>query len=62
MQEIADIYKEEGDIEKAMIYLGKAAGLYIGEGSKLDANRCTRKVAKYAARLQKCVFHLLPLR
>ncbi len=54
VQDIADIYEKEENVEKAMEYYDKAAELYSGEGTDSTANQCKIKVAQFAAQLEQC--------
>ncbi|KAI3783507.1 hypothetical protein L1987_42591 [Smallanthus sonchifolius] len=50
-KEIAEIYEQERNLEKAMVYYDKAADLYQGEEAGSSANQCRLKIAEYAAEM-----------
>jgi alpha-soluble NSF attachment protein len=52
-KDIADIYEKEENVQRAMEYYEKAAGLYSGEGIDSTANQCKIKVAQFAAQLEQ---------
>lgn len=53
MQEIAELYEQEQNMEKSMVYYDKAADLYQGEEVSSSANQCRLKIAQFAAELQQ---------
>ncbi|XP_076889502.1 alpha-soluble NSF attachment protein-like isoform X1 [Bidens hawaiensis] len=52
-KEIAELYEQEQNLEKAMVYFDKAADLYQGEEVNSHANQCRLKIAQYAAELEQ---------
>ncbi|KAK9076202.1 hypothetical protein SSX86_004535 [Deinandra increscens subsp. villosa] len=52
-KEIAELYEQEQNLEKAMVYYDKAADLYQGEEVNSSANQCRLKIAQYAAELEQ---------
>jgi len=52
-KEIAELYEQEADYEKAIEAYQVAAEFYEGEGSSSSANSCLLKVAQYSAQLEK---------
>jgi tetratricopeptide (TPR) repeat protein len=55
VQDIADIYEKEENVQRAMEYYEKAAELYSGEGIDSTANQCKIKVAQFAAQLEQYI-------
>lgn len=53
VQEIAELYEQEQNLEKAMVYYDKAVDLYQGEEVNSSANQCRLKIAQYAAELEQ---------
>lgn len=53
VQEIAELYEQEQNFEKAMAYYDKAADLFQGEEVTSSANQCRLKLAQFAAELQQ---------
>ncbi|KAI7735514.1 hypothetical protein M8C21_017872 [Ambrosia artemisiifolia] len=52
-KEIAELYEQEKNLEKAMVYYDKAVDLYQGEEVNSTANQCRLKIAQYAAELEQ---------
>ncbi|KAJ0915005.1 putative NSF attachment protein [Helianthus annuus] len=52
-KEIAELYEQEQNLEKAMVYYDKAVDLYQGEEVNSSANQCRLKIAQYAAELEQ---------
>ncbi|XP_076953437.1 alpha-soluble NSF attachment protein-like [Bidens hawaiensis] len=52
-KEIAELYEQEQNLEKAMDYYDKASDLYLGEESISYANQCRLKIAEHAAEMQQ---------
>ncbi|CAI9302599.1 alpha-soluble NSF attachment protein [Lactuca sativa] len=52
-KEIAELYEQEQNMEKSMVYYDKAADLYQGEEVSSSANQCRLKIAQFAAELQQ---------
>ncbi|KAI3694156.1 hypothetical protein L1987_77117 [Smallanthus sonchifolius] len=52
-KEIAELYEQEQNLEKAMFYYDKAVDLYQGEEVNSSANQCRLKIAQYAAELEQ---------
>ncbi|KAK1408711.1 hypothetical protein QVD17_40712 [Tagetes erecta] len=52
-KEIAELYEQEQNLEKAMTYYDKAVDLYQGEEVNSSANQCRLKIAQYAAELEQ---------
>ena len=53
LQEIAELYEQQQNLEQAMVYYDKAADLYQGEEVSSSANTCRLKIAQYSAELQQ---------
>jgi len=53
VQEIAEIYENEQELEKAIIWFEKAADLFQSEEVTTSANQCRQKVAQFAAQLEQ---------
>lgn len=53
VQEIAELYESEQDIEQAIDYFEKAADLFQNEEVTTSANQCKQKVAQFAAQLEQ---------
>ena len=53
MQEIAELFESEQDIEQAIDYFEKAADLFQNEEVTTSANQCKQKVAQFAAQLEQ---------
>lgn len=53
MQEIAELYESEQNIEKAVEFYDKAADFFLGEDVTTSANQCKQKVAQFAAQLEQ---------
>jgi len=51
-KELAEIYEEQAEIEKAMEAYQTAAEFFDGEGSTSQANTCLIKVAQFSAQLE----------
>lgn len=52
-KEIAEIYENEQELEKAVIWFEKAADLFQSEEVTTSANQCRQKVAQFAAQLEQ---------
>jgi hypothetical protein len=52
-QDIGEIYQQEQDLEKAAVYLNRAADLFDGDGQSYQANKMTQKITEIYARLEK---------
>ncbi|KAH0462524.1 hypothetical protein IEQ34_010099 [Dendrobium chrysotoxum] len=52
-KELAEIYEQEQDLEKAMDYFERAADLFQSEEVTTSANQCKQKVAQFAAQLEQ---------
>ncbi|XP_076901844.1 alpha-soluble NSF attachment protein-like [Bidens hawaiensis] len=52
-KEIAELYEQEQNLEKAMVYYDKAADLYQGEESISNANQCRLKIAEHVAEMRQ---------
>jgi len=52
-KEIAELYEQEADYEKAIESYQLSADYYEGEGSTSSANGCLLKVAQFSAQLEK---------
>ncbi|KAJ0525637.1 putative NSF attachment protein [Helianthus annuus] len=52
-KEIAELYEQQQNLEKAMDYYDKAADLYQGEEVSSSANQCRLKIAEYAAEMEQ---------
>ncbi|KAI3508442.1 hypothetical protein L1887_23450 [Cichorium endivia] len=52
-KEIAELYEQEQNLEKSMVYYDKAADLYLGEEVSSSANQCRLKIAQFAAEVQQ---------
>lgn len=53
MQEIAELYESEQNIEMSMSYYEKAADFFQNEEVTTSANQCKQKVAQFAAQLEE---------
>lgn len=53
LQEIAELYESEANIEKAIDFYEKAADFFQGEEVTTSANQCKQKVAQFAAQLEQ---------
>lgn len=53
MQEIAEIYEQEQNLEQAIAYYEKAADLFLSEDVSTTANQCKQKIAQFSAQLEK---------
>jgi alpha-soluble NSF attachment protein len=53
MQEIAELYESEQNIEQAVVYYEKSADFYQNEEVTTSANQCKQKVAQFAAQLEQ---------
>ncbi|KAL3653427.1 hypothetical protein CASFOL_003108 [Castilleja foliolosa] len=51
-KEIAELYEQEQNLDKAIEYYEKAADLFQSEDVTTSANQCKQKVAQYAAQLE----------
>lgn len=52
VQEIAEIFESDENLEKAMVYYEKAADLFESEEVTTSANQCKLKIAQFAAQLE----------
>ncbi|KAI7744933.1 hypothetical protein M8C21_016832, partial [Ambrosia artemisiifolia] len=52
-KEIAELYEQQQNLEKAMDYYDKAADFYQGEEVSSSANQCRLKIAEYAAEMEQ---------
>ncbi|XP_051121880.1 alpha-soluble NSF attachment protein 2 [Andrographis paniculata] len=52
-KEIAELYEQEQNLEKATVYYEKAADLFQSEEVTTSANQCKQKVAQFAAQLEQ---------
>ncbi|XP_073306263.1 alpha-soluble NSF attachment protein isoform X1 [Primulina huaijiensis] len=52
-KEIAELYEQEQNLEKAIDYYDKAADLFESEEATSSANQCKQKIAEFAARLEQ---------
>lgn len=53
VQEIAELYESEHNIEQTIIFFEKAADMFQNEEVTTSANQCKQKVAQYAAELEQ---------
>lgn len=53
MQEIAESYEQEQNLEQAIAYYDKAADLFQGEEVTTSANQCKQKIAQFSAQLEQ---------
>lgn len=53
VQEIAELYEQEQNLEQAISYYEKAADLYQSEDVTTTANQCKQKVAQFSAQIEK---------
>lgn len=53
VQEIAELYESEHNIEQAIVFFEKAADMFQNEEVTTSANQCKQKVAQYAAELEQ---------
>ena len=53
MQEIAELYESEHNIEQAIVYYEKSADFFQNEEVTTSANQCKQKVAQFAAQLEQ---------
>lgn len=53
VQEIAEMYESDENLERAVIYYEKAADLYQSEEANTPANQCNLKIAQFAAQLEQ---------
>lgn len=53
MQEIAELYESEQNIEKAIDFYEKAADFFQNEEVTTAANTCKLKVAQFAAQIEQ---------
>lgn len=53
MQEIAELYESDQNIELAIGYFEKAADFFQNEEVTTSANQCKQKVAQFAAQLEQ---------
>ncbi|KAM7526562.1 hypothetical protein LguiA_016464 [Lonicera macranthoides] len=50
-KEIGDLYEQEKNIEKAIVYFERSADLFQSEEATTSANQCNQKVAQFSAQL-----------
>ena len=53
VQEIAELYESEKNIEQAIDYYEKAADFFQNEDVSTTANQCKQKVAQFAAQIEQ---------
>lgn len=53
VQEIAELYESEHNIEQTIVFFEKAADMFQNEEVTTSANQCKQKVAQYAAELEQ---------
>lgn len=53
LQEIAEMYEQEQNLEQAIAYYEKAVDLFQSEEVSTSANQCKQKVAQFAAQLEQ---------
>ena len=53
VQEIAELYESEQNIEQAIDYYEKAADFFQNEDVSTSANQCKQKVAQFAAKIEQ---------
>lgn len=53
MQEVAELYESDANIEKSMEFYRKAADFFQNEDVTTSANQCNQKVAEFAAQLEQ---------
>lgn len=53
LQEIAEMYEQEQNLEQAIVYYEKAVDLFQSEEVSTSANQCKQKVAQFAAQLEQ---------
>ncbi|XP_039005139.1 alpha-soluble NSF attachment protein 2-like [Hibiscus syriacus] len=53
VQEIAELYETEQNIEQAMDYYEKAADFFQSEEVSTSANQCKQKIAQFAAQIEQ---------
>lgn len=53
VQEIAELYEQEQNLEQAISYYEKAADLFQSEDVTTTANQCKQKVAQFSAQIEK---------
>ncbi|CAI9091813.1 OLC1v1026929C4 [Oldenlandia corymbosa var. corymbosa] len=52
-KEIAELYEQDQDLEKAIVYYEKAADLFQSEDVNTTANQCRQKIAQFASQLEQ---------
>ncbi|KAG6513480.1 alpha-soluble NSF attachment protein-like [Zingiber officinale] len=52
-KELGELYEQEQDLEKAIVYFERAADLFQSEEVTTSANQCNQKVAQFAAQLEQ---------
>ncbi|XP_022880461.1 alpha-soluble NSF attachment protein-like [Olea europaea var. sylvestris] len=52
-KEIAELYEQEQNLEKAIVYYEKACDLFQSEELTTSANQCKQKIAQFAAQLEQ---------
>lgn len=53
VQEIAELYEQEQNLDQAISYYEKAADLFQSEDVTTTANQCKQKVAQFSAQIEK---------
>lgn len=53
VQEIAELYEQEQNLDQAINYYEKAADLFQSEDVTTTANQCKQKVAQFSAQIEK---------
>lgn len=53
LQEIAELFEQEQNLEQAMHFYDKAADLFQSEDVSSSANQCKQKIAQFAAQLEQ---------
>lgn len=53
IQEIAELYESEQNLEQAIVYYEKSADFFQSEEVTTSANQCKQKVAQFAAQLEQ---------
>lgn len=53
MQEIAELYEQEQNLEQSIVYYERAADLFQSEDVNSTANQCRQKIAQFASQLEQ---------
>lgn len=53
VQEIAELYEQEQNLDQAISYYEKAADLFQSEDVTTTANQCKQKIAQFSAQIEK---------